>query len=532
MLWILAGAAALVLLTACTNVANLLLARGLERERDLAVRAALGSQRARLLAAVLSENGLLAVTGGAAGLALGWFGVQALLRVAPAALPTTVQPALNLAVFAFGFAVTAGALLAFGLVPALRLSRAEPLKALRGGGRASAGRVMRRLRDALVVIQVGAALVLVAGGLLLTRSFMALANVPLQVNDEGVLTFEVNLPSARYPDREARERFHAEFQERVAALPGVEVVGATSWLPLSGRYHTWSIHWNPAAPDDREAGENWYSTDVRVIAGDYFGALGIAVIDGVGSEDPNPDRPVAWVNRTLAEEVFGDVDPVGQRIWLSGEMREVLGVIEDVPHDARGEVYRQTYIRHGQADMRNWALVQTVQARGDLGSLQQAIRAELARLDSRLVLHRPRSLESVFDNVRTQDRFATLLMGSFAVLGLVLALVGTYGVLSRSVAGRTREIGIRVAMGADTRSVRKMVLGHAAALTLPGIALGLFGSWLGGRWIEALLFGVPPHDPVAFGGAAGVFAVAGLLAAWAPYRRAVRIDPVHTLAAE
>jgi predicted lysophospholipase L1 biosynthesis ABC-type transport system permease subunit len=241
---------------------------------------------------------------------------------------------------------------------------------------------------------------------------------------------------------------------------------------------------------------------------------------------------VAWVNRTLAEQVFGEVDPLGQRIWLSDEIREVVGVVEDVPHDSRGSISRQTFILHGQADSRNWALVQTVKARGDLTTLRDAIRAELARQDPLLVLYRPRTFQSVVDAVRAQDRFATLLMGSFALLALALALVGTYGVLARTVAGRAREIGIRMALGADVRSVRRFVLGRAAALTLPGIALGLLAAWPTSRWLEALLFGVAPNDPITFAVTAGVFFLVGLVAAWAPTVRATRVDPVRSLAAE
>jgi predicted permease len=532
MLWILAGAAGLVLLTACVNVANLLLARGLERDRDLAVRSALGSRRSQMVASILAENALLAVLGGAVGLTLGWLGLQALVRAAPEAVPITAEVTFSWPVFAFGFAVTVCALVTFGLAPAFRLSRVQSLQVLRGGARASASRLTRRMRDALVTIQVAAALVLVAGALLLARSFSALANVPLHMEPEGVLTFEVNLPSARYPDRAARDRLHTDLQERVASLPGVEAVGAVSWLPVSGRYHIWGIHWNPLDPADRESDEHWYGTDVRVIAGDYFSAMGIDVLRGMGSEVAHPDQPVAWVNRTLAEEVFGDREALGQRIWLSDQMREVVGVVDDVPYDSRGATSRQTYIRHGQADDRNWALVQTVKARGDMGALQSAVRAELALIDPQLVLHRPQSLDAVLDSRRAQDRFATLLMSSFALLALTLALVGTYGVLSRTVAGRTREIGIRLAMGADTRSVQRMVFRHAAALTLPGIVIGLFGAWLSASYIDALLFGVAPHDPVAFGGSATVFFVTGLLAAWLPYRRALSIDPVQTLTAE
>jgi len=534
MLWILATAAGLVLLTACVNVANLLFARGLERDRDLALRSALGSGRGRLIVSILTENGLLAVGGGLAGLALGWLGLRSLLLLAPDALPMGVEMEMRGAVFAFAFAVTLVALLAFGLAPALRLSRTVPAEVLRSGDRAStAGRTVKRLRDWMVVAQIATALVLVVGSMLLVRSFDRLTDVPLGVNAQGVLTYEVNLPGTRYPDGAARHRFHEELHDRVAGLPGVERVGATSWLPVNGVYHTWGFLWDPQTPDGSSR-DDWRSTDIRIIAGDYFGSMGIELLRGESpSEVDLESEPMVWVNRLLADEVFQDVEAVGQQIRIADAMRRVMGVVEDIPHSARGEVSRKSYVPHAQyADNRNWALIQTVQARGDLADLRESIRGEIAAMDPELVLYRPQSFDEVLAGVRAQDRFATVLMAAFAALALVLSLVGTYGVLAGSVAGRTREIGVRMALGEDQGTVRGMVLRYAAALTLPGVLVGLGGAWVAGRWIESLLFDVEAVDLVTYGAAGLVFLGVGLCAALLPARRATRVDPVQALTAE
>ncbi len=395
------------------------------------------------------------------------------------------------------------------------------------------GKAVRRLRDGLVVIQVAAALMLVAGAMLLTRSFNSLLDVPLNFEPEGVLTYEVHLPAARYTDHAARNRFFRQLQEQVAARPGVEAVGATSWLPVNGRYHEWTMYWDADGSEVFSNRESWVGTDVRIIEGDCFGTLGIAVLRGdpPSAIDLNAE-PVLWINQRMAEDAFAEVDPIGEMAWLAGARRRIVGVVEDIPFSARGDVSRKSYVPHLQEDSRNWALIQTVKARGDLNQLRETIRAELQQLDPNLVLYRPMSFSSVLAVVRAQDKFAALLMGAFALLALALSVVGTYGVLSGSVAGRTREIGIRMALGADAGSVRAMVLRYAARLTVPGVALGLAGAWLGSRWIQALLFGVEAGDPISYAGAALVFVAVGAVASWIPARRATHVDTMRALASD
>ena len=534
MLWILAAAAGLVLLTACVNVANLLFARGLAQDRHLALRSALGSGRARLIAGILTENALLAGAGGVVGLGLGWMGVRVLVRLAPDALPMIAEPAVGGPVFLFAFVVTVGALLAFGLTPAMRLSRTAPAEVLRSGDRsATVGRAAQKLRDLLVVVQVAAALMLVAGAGLLARSFNTLLDVPLGIEPEGVLTFEVHLPAARYAQGAERQTFHDRLHERVASLPAVESVGATSWLPVNGEYHSWQLYWDPENPD-LSNDDAWVSTDVRVVVGDYFGSMGIDLLAGVDFRDADFEgEPMVWINQAIVDEVFRGTEAVGEKMYIAGTDRRIMGVVEDIPFDARGEVSNKSYVPHAQySDNRNWAMIQTVRARGDLTEVLERIRGELRSIDPQLVLYRPKAFEAVLATVRAQDRFATVLMGSFAALALLLSVVGIYGVLSGTVASRTREIGIRMALGADAREVRGMVMRHAAGLTIPGVLLGLLGAWFGSRWISELLFDVAAVDFVAYGGSVVIFVAVGIFSGWLPALRATRVDTVEALTAE
>ncbi|MEQ9400553.1 MAG: ADOP family duplicated permease [Longimicrobiales bacterium] len=535
MLLLLAGAAGLVLLSACVNVANLVFARGLGRARDAALRSALGSGRLRLMAGTLVESAVLATAGGVLGVLLGWFGVRTLLAVAPDALPLVTTPELSLRVFGFAMGVSALALLVFGLAPALRTASVAPGDALRHGERGSTGGGrLRAVRDGLVVVQVAAGLVLLTGAGLLTRSFLSLQDVALGVESEGVLSFEVHLPAARYPQGIDRHRFHDVFQRRVAELPGVEAAGAVSWLPVNGRYHSWGVAWAPGGAELNDDNARWENSDIRVIHGDYFAALGVDVRSGAEPQALDPDgEPVVWVNETFARQVFDGEQPVGQRVWAGNGVRTVAGVVEDIPFDTRGATSRKLYIPHAQfADNRNWALIQTVAVRGDMAAVREEIRGVLASMDAQLVLYKPTPFAAVLAGGRARDRFATLLMGAFATLALMLTLVGTYGVLAHAVAGRRREIGIRMALGADHQSVRGMVLRYATRLMIPGVAFGLLAAWYGSRWVEGLLFRIGTLDPVVYGATVTLVVAACLLAGWVPARRATRVDPARALAAE
>jgi hypothetical protein len=271
-----------------------------------------------------------------------------------------------------------------------------------------------------------------------------------------------------------------------------------------------------------------------MIGGDYFEALGIELIRGTVPSQVDLDaEPVVWVNEILVREVLHDVEPLGQQIYIGDAPRRIVGIVEDVPYGPRGELSRKLYMPHAQyADDRNWAMIQTVRAQGDLAALRNAIGTAMEAIDPQLVLYRPQTFSAVLQSVRAQDRFAAVLMMSFAGLALTLSLVGTYGVLAGAVAGRTRELGIRMALGADRRSVRAMVLRHSARVTAPGIVLGLAGAWSGSRFLQSLLFEVDAASPLVYAWVVGVFVTCGLVSAWLPARRATRVDAVQSLAAE
>jgi predicted permease len=532
MLLVLAGAVGLVLLSACVNVSNLVFARNLSRVRDIAVRSALGAERPRLVAHLLSESLVLALAGALVGVAVGWLGVRFLLALAPEALPALLTPELSVRVFAIGLGVTTVALTLFGLVPAMRFSIAAPADAMREGGRGGTeSRRTRAVRGALVVAQVAAALVLVVGAGLLMRSFSALRQVELGAEPDGVLTFEVSLPDARYPDGASRQRFHDELGRRVTALPGVTAVGAASWLPLNGRYHTWGLSTDVANPDNDDT---FLSVDVRIVTGDYFDAVGIDVLRGERFENLDPGGPpVVWISRSLQELAFGDADPIGRTVESANELRRVAGVVEDVRHDPRQDFFPTVYLPHAHyADNRNWALVQAVRAAGDHAALQERIRQELDAIDPNLVLYRPMPLTAVLAARRAQDRFATALMSAFAALALALSAVGTYGVLAGLVERKRKEIGIRIALGARAAAVRAMILRSALVLAVGGAAIGLATAWLGARSLESLLFEVEPADPAVFAAAATLLLGLSALAAWLPARRAARMDPAKTLGSD
>ena len=535
MLWMLAAAVALVLLSACVNVGNLVFARSLDREREVALRGALGSRRGRLVGHLLTENAVLAVGGSVLGLALGLLGVRALLSVAPDALPDLVQPGLSPGVFGFALLAMVASLVIFGLAPTLRLSRVPPASVLRAGGRGGTeGGGLRRIRATLVVAQVAVALVLMIGAGLLVRSFAAIRDVPLGVEPDQLLTFEVHLPLSRYPEGADREAFHALLQDRIEALPGTVSAAATSWLPLNGRYHIWGAprRLGEDAPEGVSAG-GW-AADVRIVNGDYFQTMGIEQRAGASPAEVDPaGEDVVWISEGVAERLFPDRDPIGERIWAINAERRVVGIVGDVAWEARGSMAPTVYTLHAQyAHDRNWALTHVVRGQGDLDVLRGAIQQELRGLDANLVMFRARPFQRFVELARAQDRFALFLMSAFAVLAMTLAAVGTYGILAGSVAKRTREIGIRMALGANAGLVRWSVMRSAFGMVAGGVLLGALLAWIGGRWLSAFLFEVQPRDPITYVSAVALIVGLGAAASFLPARRATRIDPARSLAEE
>ena len=534
LLWMLLGAVALLLAIACVNVAGLVLVRGASREAELAVRAALGCSRFRLARQLVLESVLLSLAGGLVGVLCARVLTRILLSAAPevvaraAAVPLAARATTSgagAAVLTFGFAAALVSGLGVGLVPALQQARPNLEGMLRESGRGTSGsRRQTRFRQALVVSQMALAAVLLIGAGLLLRSFQRLSDVDLGIRSGNVLTFSVNLPAGRYGDPQRRADFHVALQDRLNAIPGVEASGAVSRLPVTGSYHTWT-NARIDRPDDDVA------ADQRVVEGRFFEALGIRVLRGRTfdrTDGAAPRRIV--VNDRLARTLFPAEDPIGRRLRVSGGDGEIIGVVEDVANAPRTPAPAIVYHLHRQfAADRNWALTAVVASRRPAGALLDDIRRELRALDPALVLHQPRPLADVVGRSIAQERFAMLAVGTYALLALAVAAVGLYSLLSQMMGTRHREIGIRLALGAQVRSVRSLVVREGAVLAAAGVCLGLGAAVAATRALSTLLYGVSARDPLALGLAAAVLLAIATTATWLPARAATRIDPMHAL---
>ena len=527
LLWMLLGAVGLLLTIACVNVAGLVLARGAARAQELAVRAALGCSRWRLARQLILESVLLSLAGGIVGLVSARIVTRLLLVAAPESVARAAADTSGSSiVFAFGFAVALVAGLACGLAPALQHARPNLEGVLRESGRGSSGsRRQARFRQVLVVCQIALALVLLTGAGLLMRSFERLSGVDLGLRADNVLTFQVNLPAGRYAEPERRAAFHVTFQERLAAIPGVNAAGAVSRLPVTGTYHTWN-----AARTDRTENTS-VPADQRVVEGRFFEALGIRILRGrtFNAQDGATPRQVV-INDRLARTLYPDEDPIGHRLRVSGGEAEIIGVVADVAVGARAATPSIVYHLHRQfAANRNWGLTEVVSSDRPAARLLDDIRHELHAIDPALVLHQPRMLADIIGRGVAQERFAMLVVTAYAGLALTLAAVGLYGVLSYSVSRRRREMGIRLALGAQTGAVRALVVREGGLLAIAGVALGLTAALAATRALGTLLFGVTARDPITFALAAATLVAIALVASWIPARSATRIDPIQAL---
>jgi putative ABC transport system permease protein len=529
--YVLMGAAGLVLLIACLNVANLFLTRSVAQSRETAIRTALGALRTRLIAERLTEALVVAIAGGVLGSAVAYWGVKLLLAVSPQSLARAEEVGADPILLAFALGVTVLTGLLFGAAPAYRASRTDPSDALHDGARGNTGgRGSRQARNVLVATQVSVALVLLVGAGVLMRSFVARQRVDLGVDTRDVATFEVHLPVARYAEPERRVQFHTAFQDRLRAVTGVERVGATSWLPANGQYHVWGYQYVNAAGESDNVG-----AQARVIDGDFLETLRIPLLKGrvLATTDRLGTNPVALISRSVAEKAYGTREALGQRFRTSGDTFTVVGVVDDVATEATGSKLPTVYLSHDQyAPDRQWALTYVVRTKGAPAGIIDAARRELLGLDPALVLHQPRSLETVLARHHARDRFTLLLMAAFAGVALTLAAVGIYGVLSYAVSQRTQEIGVRVALGAKPSAVRAIVMRQGLVVAGIGMALGLVGAWAMGGLLTTLAFGVTPRDPVVFVVVSVVIGAVVWVAAYVPARRATRVDPLRALRRE
>ena len=529
MLWILLGAVGLLLIIACVNVASLFLARGAARETELAVRAALGCSGWRLVRQLLVESVLLSLTGGVAGLLLARIISGALLAAAPAAVTRVGSEALEQSVLAFSFGVAVLAGMAFGVAPAIQATRPDLEGMLRESGRSSSGsRRQTRARNVLVVCQVALALILLIGAGLLLRTFDRLRAVDLGVRTSNVLTFSVHLPMGRYGDAQQRARFHRDFQARLEKLPGVRAAAAISRLPVTGTYHSWGSRRADLPPEARGV-----QAQQRVVEGPYFKAVGIPLLRGrtFGPEDDAKAPRRVVISQELARQLFPSDDPIGKRLRVAGGEPEIIGVAGDVALGARAALRPYVYHSHSQfAGDRNWALTQVVALDTEPSpSVLAEAKRELAQIDPALVLYEPKMLDDVIGAGVAQERFALLLVASFALLALVLAAVGIYGVLSYSVSRRSREMGIRMALGAPAASVRTLIVRDGGRLAALGIVLGCAGAYAATRVLRSMLFEVSATEPLVFVSAAAVLGLVAMAASWIPARAATKADPLQAV---
>jgi putative ABC transport system permease protein len=535
-LLVLLGAVALVLLVASANVANLLLARGTARMREVTVRSALGASAGRLTRQFLVESAVLTGAGAALGVLLALGGLRALLALAPAGIPRVDSVGIDARVLWVTLALAVAVGVAFGMVPALQARRhglGAPLQGDASRG-ATSGREHRRFRSALVVAELALAVLLMVGAGLLIRSLWRLSQVDPGFHAEGVLKAEFQL-SSRYPQRmrdwpEWREirQFNAELRRRVAALPGVTSVSIASNHPVEAGYTSSIV----VVGREAEAADYPEPTIRQVDAG-YFRTMEVALTGGrlFSDGDDLKAPPVILINEAARRRFFAGGDPLGQQVRLWGAARTVVGVVADERfHGLAESAPPSVYLPTTQAPTPQGSLL--VRARGDPTALGRSIRGVLRELDPALPLFGVEPLTATLGHSLEQRRFTMLVLGVFAAVALLLAMVGVHGVLSYTVAQRTREIGIRMALGADRANVGRLIVGQGARMAAVGLGLGLAGAMALSRVLSSLLYGVRPIDPATFSGVALSLGGVALLAAWLPARRATRVDPAVVLRAE
>jgi predicted permease len=538
-LLVLLGAVAFVLLVACANVANLLLVRASARESELAVRAALGAGRLRLLRQLLTESLLLGTIGGGVGLLLASWGAAALVRLAPPGIPRVEGVGMDGPVVVFALGVALLTALLFGTVPALQSTRPALAATLKEGGRGALGaRHGARTRGLLVVAETALAVVLLVGAGLLLKSFVRLLEVDPGFRFERRLAFELQLPDSDYGDDARKDAFYRSLLERLDALPGVLSAGAVTGLPLSGTNFLISFDVEgrpPARPGQSVA------MQVRIATPEYFETMGIPLRRGrlFSDADRAAAPQVVLLSEPAVRRFFPGEDPLGKRIdlgWTRGHSEtrvggEVVGIVGGVKQGGLADPFEpEIYVPHAQVPL-GWLSV-VLRVDGDPRGLAAAVVREVRALDPNLPVAEVKTLDDVVSQAVARPRFYLSLLALFAAIALALAAVGIFGVLSYTVAQRRREIGIRMALGAEPAAVLRSVMTGALLLAAGGLALGLLGALALTRAIRSLLFGVSAADPSTFLAVAATLAAAAALASWLPARSATRVDPASALRAE
>jgi putative ABC transport system permease protein len=544
-LLVLLGAVALLLLIAASNVASLFLARAEERHREIAVRAALGARPGRIVRQLLTESATLAVAGGAAGLLLAAYGTRALVAAAPPTLPRLDTIGLDLPVLWFTAAVSIFTGLLFGLAPAWYAAQPDLSRALTEGGRGgSAGARRQRFRRGLVVTQIALALMLVVAAGLLVRSFERMRGVDPGFDPEGLLTARIELSPVRYEGNESIRAFFERLVARAEAIPGVGSAAVVKALPMAEpEIGDWSFlrEGRFSVPPKQE---DWKLSYWQAVGPEYFETMRMPLLQGRGIEpgDRTGTPQVAVVNRTLARQAWPEEDPIGQRLLMGGGAtdsvwRTVVGIVGDVRHrgldaDPRPEIY----LPHAQFPAGTGTPLRTMRVvlrtEGNPGALAAPLRAALAELDPDIPLTNLQTMEEALGAWAAERRLTMLVVAGFALLALALGAVGVYGVMAHLVTQRTREIGIRIALGAVPREILRLVLSQGVGLAVVGIAVGLLGALAASRLLTRLLFETEPTDLATFAGTAAALAVVAVAASLVPAVRAVRTDPVDALRSE
>jgi putative ABC transport system permease protein len=531
-LLILMAAVGFVLLIACANVANLLLARAAVRQKEIAIRTALGAGRLRVIRQLLTESVILAIVGGGIGLLLAYWGIDLLVALNESKIPRSHEIGLDGRVVGFTFAVSLLTGLIFGLVPALQASKSDLHETLKEGGRSGTGTAKRHIRSLLVVAEMALAVVLLIGAGLLIKSFLRLQEVGPGFRPENTLVMQLALPTSRYREPHQIDSFYQQALAAIGELPGVESAGISTSVPMSGSNASgsFSIEGRVVQPGEMAPwGNRWFAGST------YFETMGIPLRSGryFTDRDVVGSPPVAIIDETLARKFWPDEDPIGKRIAFEGSQnnpiwREVVGIVGHVKQKGlEGESPVQYYVPHRQRPVSTVFLA--VRSSSDRTNLASSVRGAIRSIDKDLPVFRVTTMEQMVADSMSQRRFSMLLLGVFAAVALVLAAVGLYGVMSYAVTQRTHEIGIRMALGARGADVLKLVVGQGMLFALIGVVIGLIAAFALTRVMSSLLFGVSATDPLIFAGISLMLAGVALGASFIPARRAIKVDPMVAL---
>jgi putative ABC transport system permease protein len=530
---VLAGAVALVLLIACANVANLLLAHGAERSQEFAVRMALGARRSRLVRQLLTESAVLALVGCAGGVALASWGLDVIVGLAPGGVGLIEDARIDVRVLVFALVLSLSTAILFGLAPALQFSRPVMHDRLKDGARGSSGGVgRRRIRGALIVAETALALVLLIGAGLLLRSFALLTSVDPGFSTRNVASLQVFTYGQRYRTADQRRLFYEQALERIRTLPGIEAAGLVSAMPFAAANinmeAAFAVEGSTLPPDQQP------STFLTAATTDYFRAMSIPLREGrlFGDADGPRAPTVALVNRTMADRYWPGSTPLGSRVttMFTGQKltAEIVGVVGEVRHDGFDSQPRpEIFFHHAQVPFGSMTFV--VRTAGDAAAAIQSIKQQVWSLDPTLPFYDAATVDQLVSKSLTPKRFSLLLLGAFALAAFALAAIGIYGVISVATAQRTHEIGVRMAMGARAADIRRLVVGQGMWLVMAGIAIGVAGALPLTRLMRTLLFGITATDPLTIGAVSLLLAAVAAIACYLPARRATHVDPLHAL---